>query len=190
MNKLKEEIERIKSLFNEERLYGNPINEVCDNEEEAKTFLKGKGYSVYNLNKTKEDQKELCKFPSDNLDCVAKILRDNNIKYSQFDHEGKCVISVNDVKGDVKKTYQFMNKNNEYAFRYRSDVPFNQKQIDPTKTKKFKVFDARGEFICSGDDIKIEYKIDQYIEEGSNEWVSHKNNKNTTSTITLKKIQK
>jgi hypothetical protein len=190
MDTLKKEIERIKSLFTEERLYGNSINEVCDDEEEAKTFLKGKGYSVYNLNKTKEDQKELCKFPSDNLDCVAKILRDNGIKYSQFDHEGKCIITVNDSKGDVKKTYQFMNKNNEYAFRYRNDVPFHQKEIDDTETKKFKVFDARGEFICSGDDIKIEYKIDQYIEEGSNEWEKHRNSKTTTSKISLEKIQK
>lgn len=190
MNKLKKEIERIKSLFNEERLYGNFINEVCDNEEEAKTFLKGKGYSVYNLNKTKDKQKEMCKFPSDNLDCISKILRDNNIKYSQFDHEGKCVISVNHEKGDVKKTYQFMNKNNEYAFRYRSDVPFTQTAIDKDETKKFKVFDVRGEFLCSGDEIKVEYKIDQYIEEGSYQWVKHRNSKNVTSTINLSKIQK
>jgi len=190
MDTLKEELERIKSLFTEERLYGNSINEVCDDEEEAKTFLKSKGYSVYNLNKTKEEQKEMCKFPSDNLDCVAKILRDNGIKYSQFDHEGKCIITVNDSKGDVKKTYQFMNKNNEYAFRYRNDVPFHQKEIDDTETKKFKVFDARGEFICSGDDIKIEYKIDQYIEEGSDEWVSHRNSKSITSKISLENIQK
>ncbi len=132
----------------------------------------------------------MCKFPSDNLDCIAKILTDNNIKYSQFDHEGKCVIAVNDSKGDVKKTYQYMNKNKEYAFRYRNDVPFPQKEIDDTETKKFKVFDARGEFICSGDDIEIEFKIDQYIEEGSNKWKKHKSGNSIRSKINLKKIQK
>ncbi len=44
--KLNEEINRIKSLFTNERLYGNLVNEVCDSEQDAITFLKDKGYIV------------------------------------------------------------------------------------------------------------------------------------------------
>lgn len=47
---IKEEIERIKSLFNDDRLYGNLINEVCDNEDEAKKLLQDKGYIIGDTN--------------------------------------------------------------------------------------------------------------------------------------------
>jgi len=41
-----EQIERIKSLFNEDRLYGNLINEQCSSAQEASDYLENLGYIV------------------------------------------------------------------------------------------------------------------------------------------------
>jgi len=190
MNNLKEEIERIKSLFSEERLYGNSINETCDDEEEAKTFLMSKGYSVYDLNKTAEEQKEMCKFPSDNLDCVTKALRDNNIKYSQFDHEGKCVITVSDSSSDEDKTYMFVNKNNEYAYLKIFNTPKTFKTLDDTETIKYKQVEFRGEFICVGEGIQVEGSWVRFLKDGSTKWEEIKRGKNLKVSLTLTNIQK
>jgi hypothetical protein len=43
---LKEEINRIKKLFTNERLYGNLVNEACDDVDDAIGFLEKKGYMV------------------------------------------------------------------------------------------------------------------------------------------------
>lgn len=43
---LNEQMNRIKSLFTEERLWGNIINEACDNEQEAADYLENLGYIV------------------------------------------------------------------------------------------------------------------------------------------------
>lgn len=188
MSNLKEEIERIKSLFNEERLYGNTLNETCDNEDEAIELLTDKGYSIYDLNASSSEQKEMCKNPSDKLDCVSKLLRDNNIKYSQFDHEGKCVITVDDDKDGVEKKYMFVNKDNEYAFSKSSKTPFTLKELDPTK--KYKSIELRGTFLCTEDSIEVEYSYDRYIEEGSTSWVKSKDNKKHRINVSLNKIQK
>lgn len=188
MSNLKKEIERIKSLFNEERLYGNTLNETCDNEDEAIELLTDKGYSIYDLNASSAEQKEMCKNPSDKLDCVSKLLRDNNIKYSQFDHEGKCVITVDNDKGGVEKKYMFVNKDNEYAFSQSSKTPFPLKKLDPTK--KYKSLEFRGTFLCTEDSIEVEYSYDRYIEEGSTSWVKSKDNTKYKTNVSLNKIQK
>ena len=44
--KLNEQMIRIKSLFTEERLWGNIINEACESEQEAADYLENKGYVV------------------------------------------------------------------------------------------------------------------------------------------------
>lgn len=43
---INEEIKRIKSLFTEERLYGNLVNETCDDLGDAVEFLQTQGYSI------------------------------------------------------------------------------------------------------------------------------------------------
>lgn len=43
---IKEEISRIKSLFTEERLYGNLVNETCDDLGDAVEFLQTQGYTI------------------------------------------------------------------------------------------------------------------------------------------------
>lgn len=43
---IKEEINRIKSLFTEERLYGNLVNETCDDLGDAVEFLQTQGYTI------------------------------------------------------------------------------------------------------------------------------------------------
>jgi hypothetical protein len=192
MDNLKEEIERIKSLFTEEKLYGNTINEVCDDVDDAKEFLKDKGYSVYNLNKSQSEQKAKCKFPSDKLDCVAKVLRDNGIKYSQFDHEGKCVITVSDSPSGEDRTYMFVNKNNEYAFRKIFNSPKTYKLLDDTETIKYKQLEFRGEFVCDGGSIEVEGAFFSFLKDGSTKWEEVKSNKKKTLSVTLDmtKIQK
>ena len=52
---LNEEIERIKSLFSEERLYGNLVNEACDDVDEAINFLSSQGYVI-----KKETESDFC----------------------------------------------------------------------------------------------------------------------------------
>ena len=52
---LNEEIERIKSLFSEERLYGNLVTEACDDVDEAINFLSSQGYII-----KKETESDFC----------------------------------------------------------------------------------------------------------------------------------
>jgi hypothetical protein len=89
--KLNEEIERIKSLFTNERLYGNLINEVCDNEDDAKNFLQDKGYII-----RKPDSKDLCLGAGTNLGVIYnKYLSNTKLKFqSPNTKSGDCVLGL------------------------------------------------------------------------------------------------
>ena len=76
---LNEEINRIKSLFTDERLYGNLVNEVCDDEEEAKEFLKGKGYLV-----SKTSKHDVCMGDDEPLGKVYNYLKGDYTDLGKF----------------------------------------------------------------------------------------------------------
>ena len=64
---LNEEIKRMKSLFSNDRLYGNLIDEACSSESEAKEYLQDKGYIVRD-----PSTGDLCLGPSTNLGKIYK----------------------------------------------------------------------------------------------------------------------
>lgn len=91
---LNEEIKRIKSLFTNERLYGNLVNEVCDDENEAIDFLSGKGYLV-----SKTTKHDVCIGENTALGKVYRYLTDSNSPYdlSKFNvkpenDSGQCML--------------------------------------------------------------------------------------------------
>ena len=105
MNDLKEEILRIKSLFNDDRLYGNLIKEAYAEDtdgdgnidkDEAMDFLYDQGFNIL---KGGSSSKDTCDTDVDSiphLKCVKKILDDNSIDYDVYKQgtlEG-CVILV------------------------------------------------------------------------------------------------
>jgi hypothetical protein len=71
--KLNEEINRIKSLFSDDRLYGNLVNEVCDDVDDAIKFLTDNGYVV-----KQQSEHDLCIGPSTKLGKAYKYLKDNH----------------------------------------------------------------------------------------------------------------
>ena len=82
MKDIKEEIERIKKLFTEERLYGNLINETCNDEVDAARFLRDNGYYVEK--KDNADPKSiggLC-FQSPKMKKIQKYLRTKLSNYN------------------------------------------------------------------------------------------------------------
>lgn len=98
MDNINEQIERIKSLFTEERLYGNLINEGCTScsEQEMEDELESKGYSVYKRGKT--DANCLTTVNSTpHLKCVKDFFDgDSNYsgKYEAFEWKRGCVLHV------------------------------------------------------------------------------------------------
>jgi hypothetical protein len=90
MKKLNEEIKRIKSLFTNERLYGNLVNEVCDNEGEAINFLKDKGYIVRQSN-----EGDLCLGPNTQIGKVYdKYRSDSKLSFQSGTSPDGCYLGI------------------------------------------------------------------------------------------------
>ena len=89
--KLNEEIKRMKSLFNNERLYGNLIDEACSSESEAKDYLQDKGYIVKDPSSS-----DMCLGPNTNLGKIYKKYQPNNkLKFQAPNTEsGDCVLGL------------------------------------------------------------------------------------------------
>jgi hypothetical protein len=89
--KLNEEIKRIKTLFTNERLYGNLIDEQCASEDEAKEYLQDKGYIVRDPSSS-----DLCLGPSSNLGKLYKKYQgDSKLKFqSPSTKSGDCVLGL------------------------------------------------------------------------------------------------
>lgn len=164
MKDIKDEIIRIRSLFSEERLYGNLINEACDDESEAKDLLLDKGYKVFKI--------EACKTPSENLKCVKDILGANGIQYNEFDHKtvNKCVITIDGNHSTKKRKlhYMFVNDKNEYAFRMHDEE--NIGIIDGIDIESA---DYRGSFKCESGKLYFTGELRQYKERGDGNWTKY-----------------
>lgn len=89
--KLNEESKRIKSLFTNERLYGNLIDEACDSEDEAKKYLQGKGYII----KGSSDS-DICLGPNTTLGKIHKKYQTNAILkfHAPNTKSGDCVLGL------------------------------------------------------------------------------------------------
>jgi hypothetical protein len=88
--KLNEEINRIKSLFTNERLYGNLVNEVCDNEGEAIALLKGKGYIV-----RAGSEGDLCLGPNTELGNIYnKYVSDTELSFQSGTSPDGCYLGI------------------------------------------------------------------------------------------------
>jgi hypothetical protein len=88
--KLNEEINRIKSLFTNERLYGNLVNEVCDNEAEAIDLLKGKGYIVRAGN-----EGDICLGPGTELGKIYDIYKnDSELSFQSGTSPDGCYLGI------------------------------------------------------------------------------------------------
>jgi hypothetical protein len=88
--KLNEEIKRIKSLFTNERLYGNLVNEVCDNEADAINFLKDKGYIVRAGN-----EGDLCLGPNTELGVIyEKYKNDTTLSFQSGTSPDGCYLGI------------------------------------------------------------------------------------------------
>lgn len=88
--KLNEEINRIKSLFTNERLYGNLVNEVCDNEADAIDLLKGKGYIVRAGN-----EGDLCLGPGTELGKIYENYKtDSELSFQSGTSPDGCYLGI------------------------------------------------------------------------------------------------
>ena len=88
--KLNEEINRIKSLFTNERLYGNLVNEACDNEGEAIAFLQSKNYIVRASN-----EGDLCINPRTELGKIyEKYKIDSTLSFQSGTSPDGCYLGV------------------------------------------------------------------------------------------------
>ena len=87
---LNEELERIKSLFTNERLYGNLVNEVCDNEADAINFLKDKGYIVRAGN-----EGDICLGPNTELGVIYnKYKSDSELSFQSGTSPDGCYLGI------------------------------------------------------------------------------------------------
>jgi len=145
MNNINEEIERIKSLFSDNRLYGNLVNEACT-EREAKDKLKSLNYGVFKKGETGSG----CDIDSiTHLKCVNRLLLAAGIPagditiFKDKATYGGCVIVVEkkikslaghaQLKGDmILAFYQkgnFKFKDKTFALRVTFDDEFNSRSI-------------------------------------------------------------
>ena len=88
--KLNEQIKRIKSLFTDERLYGNLVNEVCDNEADAVKLLKDKGYIV-----RQGDDTDLCLGPNTEIGKIYNIYKkDTQLSFQSGTSPDGCFLGI------------------------------------------------------------------------------------------------
>jgi hypothetical protein len=105
--KINEEIKRIKSLFGNDRLYGNLIDEACSSESEAKEYLQDKGYIVRDPSGS-----DICLGPNTNLGKIYKKYQPNNkLKFqSPNTKSGDCVLGLyRKDKGSWDNNYFLIN---------------------------------------------------------------------------------
>jgi len=102
--KLNEQMIRIKSLFTEERLWGNIINEACDSEQEAADYLEKAGYvvSAPGNSATQKARRDL-------INCLEQpAIKD--IYEIIKDHENKVKIEISD-RSDIGCVLLITSKN-------------------------------------------------------------------------------
>lgn len=181
LNNISEEIKRIKSLFNDDRLYGNLINEATPAEITAAiNLLKSNDYKVLKMDGDKSTKKANCNNPSDNLDCIADILDTKNIKFAQFDQEGKCVITVDGYwkkpgqpEKDRRVTFYFVNDDNEFAYSIEDKNIVNSFSGTSNEVLPGNEFEIRGEWLCDSGEIYWEGNVDRFKKRGDS-WVNKK----------------
>jgi hypothetical protein len=98
--KLNEEINRIKSLFSDDRLYGNLVNEACDDVDDAISFLTGKGYVV-----KQQSEHDLCIGPLTKLGMVYNYLKNKYTNINKFkirveNYGSTCGLTFTDTTKD------------------------------------------------------------------------------------------
>ena len=148
-NNLKEEVIRIKSLFTEERLYGNLVEGT---DEECVTQLRGKGYNV--TTPTSVDAEEKACAQNERLACVAKALTDEGVGSDQFSirkwGNGECYLLVSST---VKRgPYQSSNLSFWEDGFFNFIGTFAEKQVGPDKTI-YEKFQFQGKYECNGGKI-------------------------------------
>ena len=87
---LNEEINRIKSLFGDDRLYGNLV-ETCDNEDEAAKLIKDNPSSKYSVI-VKNQTNKGCGASGTSIDKIAKLLKDKGQHFEMDKQKGYCYI--------------------------------------------------------------------------------------------------
>ena len=144
MKKLNEEIKRIKSLFSEERLYGNLINEqfATDtngdgkiDEPEAVSFLRSKGYIL--KSKTEDD---MCLGPNTSLKSIYENYKNENVGFELWNSKIGCAMTIyrkNKIPGNFYKLNIFEGSGgNRFALYYEvGKVNCCETEINPGNLK-------------------------------------------------------
>ena len=198
MDNINEEIERIKSLFTEDRLYGNLINESCASctEQEMEDELESKGYSVYKRGKTDSDCLTTIG-STPHLKCVKAFFdgdSDWSGNYEVFEWKNGCVIHgvisnkalpfASTRKGKIILTvYEkgtFMSNQKTFAITLEVNTPFDLPKTTHFTEKNYegiKKFQIRG-IIDDSCNIKDLYMV----------MIEDKDGKNTTNTKMINTI--
>jgi hypothetical protein len=147
---LKEEINRIKKLFTNERLYGNLVNEACDDVDDAIGFLEKKGYMV----KTTTEH-DLCIGIGTPLGKVYKSLKTGysgfkNFKVNVKNYGDQCGLTFknnwNNGRFYILSLFSDMDDVNSGLFNM-----FYKMHSDPTKDTCPTLTMGGAKFIPSGD---------------------------------------
>lgn len=174
MRSLNEELERIKSLFSEKRLYGNIINEYCDlsacSEEEIKNDLENKGWDV----QTPLEVETSCKENS-LIKNVSDALNDTSIYTSKTYGENKedCFIlfTGKDKEGTTGK-YRF-----HITFYASTQVIISMNLGTNNENKKLLY---RGKFNSDGSNVNITNIVYLGVRDGQSAKFENKNYKTTS----------
>lgn len=146
MDNIKEQIERIKSLFTEERLYGNLINESCGcSVEEMEDELESEGYSVYKRGKTDSNCKTTVN-ATPHLKCIKTFFDGNTDyknKYEMFEWKRGCVINVK-VEGKKFAAYSTKGSTNIFITVFENGTFQGEKKTFVITIKFDTPFDMAG----------------------------------------------
>ena len=166
--KLNEEINRIKSLFTNERLYGNLVNEACDNEGEAIAFLQSKNYIVRAGN-----EGDLCLGPGTELGKIyGKYKNDLQLSFQSGTSPDGCYLGIF-LKAKTGRVNHFylvnlfekgLNEKNRFNMYFMFDDSHSCEKEVTVGVKSFKIMvtkdngydDATGEVGAGLKFVKIE----------------------------------
>ena len=188
--KLNEEINRIKSLFTNERLYGNLVNEVCDNEGDAIALLQNKGYIVRAGN-----EGDLCLGPGTELGKIyEKYKTDTLLSFQSGTSPDGCYLGIY-LKAKSGRTNHFylvnlfekgLNEKNRFNMYFMFDDSHSCEKVVTIGGRSIKIMitkdgydSATGEFGSGLKFVKIE-----------GEWTTDGSDYKLSNTVIVKLMDK
>jgi hypothetical protein len=192
MKNINEEIKRIKSLFTEERLYGNLVEQTDQDCIDKLTDDDGDKYKIFKVG-SEEGKDQSCIPDGSNLKKISEFFSTKGVEYtvSKQGYYG-CFLDFTKEVGDKYKRLLFWERNN--IFKIVVTSRFNNKPFTAKvkgEDKEVMSVEYVGKYKITGDDVSVEYELKKIeLPDGTIEKVSGDRKNSSSLEDTFNAINK